>query len=507
MANMLDLDQLRTFVAIADSGSFTKAADSVHKTQSAVSMQMRRLEERIGKPIFGRDGRSAKLTEQGERLLGYARRMVRLSDETIAAFDDEELSGRVRLGTPDDYADRFLPEILARFSRSNPRVEVTVVCEPTVQLIEALRAGELDLGIITNTKETPTAEIVRQEPLLWVASGHHRLEEEEVLPLALGRDTCCWRRTALEALERDQPQIPPALCEQQFDRAFGGRARRPCHLGAAGIGAAAGHAGSQRGRRLPAPRALRNRTSSRPEPPDQCDRRRAGRAHRLLARQSLDAGGGGVTAPGRIVVLNGAPRSGKSSIVAALQADPGGTWINLGVDMHMERMLPKRLLPGIGLRPGGERPDLEPLLSVLFAALYESIAAHSRLGLDVVADVGHHDLYAQPLGILADAARRLAGLPAMLVGVRCPLDIIMQRRRSDASGRNYVAIREQATTFRLPVRLWQGEVHRPGHLRSSKSTPPSCLCGRACAAAILARFELGIPLPLPPSSGLAALGR
>lgn len=200
MANMLDLDQLRTFVAIADSGSFTRAADTVHKTQSAVSMQMRRLEERIGKPIFGRDGRSAKLTEQGERLLGYAQRMVRLSDETVAAFDDDELSGRVRLGTPDDYADRFLPEILARFSRSNPRVEVTVVCEPTLQLVDCLRAGQLDLGIITNIKETPTAEVVRQEPLLWVVSNHHRLEQEEVLPLALGRDSCCWRRTAIEAL-------------------------------------------------------------------------------------------------------------------------------------------------------------------------------------------------------------------------------------------------------------------------------------------------------------------
>jgi DNA-binding transcriptional LysR family regulator len=200
MANMLDLDQLRTFVAIADSGSFTRAADTVHKTQSAVSMQMRRLEERIGKPIFGRDGRSAKLTEDGERLLGYARRMVRLSDETVAAFDDDELSGRVRLGTPDDYADRFLPEILARFARSNPRVEVTVVCEPTIQLVDCLRNGELDLGIITNIRETPSAEIVRQEPLLWVVSNHHRLEEEEVLPLALGRDTCCWRRTALDAL-------------------------------------------------------------------------------------------------------------------------------------------------------------------------------------------------------------------------------------------------------------------------------------------------------------------
>lgn len=200
MANMLDLDQLRTFVAISDTGSFTRAANSVHKTQSAVSMQMRRLEERIGKPIFGRDGRSAKLTEDGEKLLGYARRLVRLSDETVAAFDDDELSGRVQLGTPDDYADRFLPEILARFSRSNPRVEVTVVCEPTVQLVECLRHGELDLGIITNIKETPMAEVVRHEPLLWVVSNHHHVELEEVLPLALGRDSCCWRRTAIEAL-------------------------------------------------------------------------------------------------------------------------------------------------------------------------------------------------------------------------------------------------------------------------------------------------------------------
>jgi len=199
-----------------------------------------------------------------------------------------------------------------------------------------------------------------------------------------------------------------------------------------------------------------------------------------------------VTAPGRIVVLNGAPRSGKSSIVAALQADPGGTWINLGVDMHMERMLPKRLLPGIGLRPGGERPDLEPLLPVLFAALYESIAAHSRLGLDVVADVGHHDLYSQPLGILADAARRLAGLPAMLVGVRCPLDIIMQRRRSDASGRDYVAP-GTGGDVPLPVQRWQDAVHQPGIYDMEVDT--SILSPEACTAAILAQFGRGIPRP------------
>jgi len=125
----LDLDQLRTFMAIADSGSFTRAAEAVNRTQSAVSMQMRRLEERLGKPVFKRDGRVSRLTDDGERLLGYARRMIRLNDETLAAFDDHELSGAVRLGTPGDYAARFLPEVLARFARSNPLVEVSVECD------------------------------------------------------------------------------------------------------------------------------------------------------------------------------------------------------------------------------------------------------------------------------------------------------------------------------------------------------------------------------------------
>ena len=131
MAAPLDLDQLQTFIMIADTGSFTRAADEVHRTQSAVSMQMRRLEERIGKALFEKDGRTNKLTEEGERLLSYARRMIHLNRETLAAFDDRRLEGTIRIGTPDDYADRFLPEIMARFSRSNPRVELTVICEPT----------------------------------------------------------------------------------------------------------------------------------------------------------------------------------------------------------------------------------------------------------------------------------------------------------------------------------------------------------------------------------------
>src|SRR5690606_28124441 len=146
----LDLDQLQTFIAIADSGSFTKAADEVHRTQSAVSMQMRRLEERIGKELFVKEGRTNRLTENGERLLTYARRLVRLTREVLAAFDDAALGGSSRIGTPDDYADRFLPESMARFARSNPRVELSVTCEPTINLQEQIKRGQLDIAIVTH---------------------------------------------------------------------------------------------------------------------------------------------------------------------------------------------------------------------------------------------------------------------------------------------------------------------------------------------------------------------
>jgi DNA-binding transcriptional LysR family regulator len=202
MTALIDADHLRTFIAIAESGSFTRAAELVHKTQSAVSMQMKRLEERVGRPIFARDGRFSKLTEDGERLLDYARRIIKLNLEALAAFSDAELSGRVRLGVPDDYADRYLPEIMARFSRAYPGVELTVSCEPSTDLIERIEGDDLDLAIITATESTRATETFRQERLLWVTSSRHPTHSEEPLPLALGPARCCWRRSALDCLEK-----------------------------------------------------------------------------------------------------------------------------------------------------------------------------------------------------------------------------------------------------------------------------------------------------------------
>jgi DNA-binding transcriptional LysR family regulator len=201
MAAPLDLDQLLTFVTIADTGSFTRAADGVNRTQSAVSMQMRRLEERIGKALFEKDGRTNRLTEDGEKLLSYARRLIHLNRETLAAFDDRALEGTVRIGTPDDYADRFLPEIMARFSRSNPRVELTVICEPTPGLVDHLKRGHLDLAIVTHNEARGPSEVVRREPLLWVSSANHATHEQDPLPMAFGRPNCVWRRAACDVLD------------------------------------------------------------------------------------------------------------------------------------------------------------------------------------------------------------------------------------------------------------------------------------------------------------------
>ena len=191
-------------------------------------------------------------------------------------------------------------------------------------------------------------------------------------------------------------------------------------------------------------------------------------------------------APGQIIILNGAPRSGKSRIVEVIQDTFDGVWMNLGVDGFMQ-MTPARYLPGMGLRPGGERQDFEPLVPTLYRALYESIAAHSREGLNVAVDVGHHDAYAVRRGILPDCARRLSGLPVFFVGVRCPIETIMDRRRTTGWETGTPA---DAPVPR-PVLLWQREVHTPGIYDLEVDT--SVLGPEACAAMIRWHLDNGPP--------------
>ena len=188
---------------------------------------------------------------------------------------------------------------------------------------------------------------------------------------------------------------------------------------------------------------------------------------------------------GQIVILNGEPRCGKTSIARALQEDASQPWLNLGVDAAM-RWLPERLHPGIGLRPGGERPDLVETVVSLYGALYDAIAAHARRGLNVVVDAGLHESYARPLTIVGDCARQLRGLPVLFVGVRCAPDVIWQRR-----ARTWGQHRESADPSLLDtVARWPEAVHAFAYdleVDTSGSTPADC------AARVLSRLADGPP--------------
>lgn len=195
-----------------------------------------------------------------------------------------------------------------------------------------------------------------------------------------------------------------------------------------------------------------------------------------------------VTKPGQIVILNGAPRSGKSSIVTVIQDTFDGPWMNLGVDVFVRGVTPQRYRPGMGLRPGEDGHEVAPLVPVFYAALYDSIAAHSRAGLNVVVDVGHHDAK-----ILADSARRLTGLPVLFVGVRCPIDVVMQRRNAGQVGREgQYAVGSETEPIPPAVLRWQRDVHIPGIYDIEVDT--ALQSPEECASVIRRRLEDG-PTP------------
>lgn len=176
-----------------------------------------------------------------------------------------------------------------------------------------------------------------------------------------------------------------------------------------------------------------------------------------------------------IVILNGAPRSGKSSIARAVQACSAEPWMNLGVDAWMA-MSPERLRPALGLRPGGERPDLEPLVRRQLVALLESARVHAELGLPVLVDVGLHDAYSRPLGLWQEVIARLPS--AWLVGVRCPLGVILDRRRESGMTPPDVEFR---------ARAWDDAVHAHGVYDLELDTGE--LTAEACAAEVLALLK------------------
>lgn len=199
----IDSELLRTFVAIADQGGFTRAAEAVNRTQSAVSMQMKRLEEDVLKRVlFARDGRQVRLTAEGQVLLGYTRRILKLQGELLSTLREPHMVGAVRIGTPDDYVMRFLPGILSRFAQSHPLVQVEVHCEPSAQL---LQRQDLDFSIVTRQPGSEIGQLLRQERFVWAEARGFSPHEQSPMPLAMFNSDCfcrAWACNALDALGR-----------------------------------------------------------------------------------------------------------------------------------------------------------------------------------------------------------------------------------------------------------------------------------------------------------------
>ncbi len=202
---LLELDLLKTLVAIAETGNFSKAAETTFRTPSAVSMQVKRMEETLGRSIFRRDSRSVSLTDDGERLLAHARRVLALNRDIVSQFVSPDVSGIVRLGAPDDVAERFLPEMLCRFSECHPAVTVDVVVENSPVLAERVRKQQLEIAIVTcgdNPKNPIQAEVVFRERLCWAGVRGGIAAEQNPLPITVWDEDCIWRKAAIGSLEK-----------------------------------------------------------------------------------------------------------------------------------------------------------------------------------------------------------------------------------------------------------------------------------------------------------------
>jgi DNA-binding transcriptional LysR family regulator len=199
----VDPDLLRTFSLIAREGSFTRAASQVGRTQSAVSMQLQRLETLLGKRLLVRGkGGTIQITPHGAWLLSRAQEVLALNDGIFAAFHTPDVAGRVRLAIPDDYALRFLPAILCSFAETHPSVEVDVTCVPSTEAVRQLRDGRVDLAIVSEGNESGPFEQLTlwRGPLMWIIPTRYQVHQQDPLPLALSAGDCLWRDAALSAL-------------------------------------------------------------------------------------------------------------------------------------------------------------------------------------------------------------------------------------------------------------------------------------------------------------------
>lgn len=201
-----DLDVLRSFVTGIELGSFAKAADRLGRSTSAVSAQLKKLEEQVETPILRKSGRGMVLTPSGEALLGYARRLLELNDEAATAVRGVDLAGCVRLGLQEDFGESLLTEVLGGFVRAHPRVRIEARVARNAELLDLVNSGQLDLALAWDSKKrTPHSELVGELPLCWIGpagSEAASLTSSQPLPLVAFESPCLMRSAATEALDR-----------------------------------------------------------------------------------------------------------------------------------------------------------------------------------------------------------------------------------------------------------------------------------------------------------------
>lgn len=202
----LELDLLRTFVAVTEGNSFAAAAESVCRTQSAVSQQMQRLEQLIGKELFSRSGRNKALTEHGVKMLSYAKRILRLNDEACLSLMYDDVDGVLRIGSPDDTANTILPELLSRFSKAYPRLVMEIVVKRSPFLMDMLKNDDVDMAISTVEIVDYPRLTLRISPSLWYCGRDYELQRDSPLPLVVLDEPSTYRNMAINHL--DQAGIP-----------------------------------------------------------------------------------------------------------------------------------------------------------------------------------------------------------------------------------------------------------------------------------------------------------
>lgn len=200
-----DLDVMRSFVTGIELGSFAKAADRLSRSTSAISAQLKKLEEQAGTPLLRKAGRGMALTEAGEVMLGYARRLLELNDEAASAVRGVELEGRVRLGLQEDFGESVLTEVLGRFKRAHPKLRVEVHIARNAVLMQSLDAGRLDVALAWETDmRAAHAQHIRTLPMCWIGTDalQPSYDIDEPVPLVVLDAPCLMRTAAIEALDR-----------------------------------------------------------------------------------------------------------------------------------------------------------------------------------------------------------------------------------------------------------------------------------------------------------------